>query len=41
VPAGARWGGTPAKPVTQWFREMAILARLARQYGANKSAAKE
>lgn len=41
VPAGARWGGTPAKPVTLWFREMAILARLARQYGANKSAAKE
>jgi UDP-3-O-[3-hydroxymyristoyl] glucosamine N-acyltransferase len=41
VPAGARWGGMPAKPVTQWFREMAILARLARQYGANKSAAKE
>ncbi len=41
VPAGARWGGTPAKPVTLWFREMTILARLARQYGANKSAAKE
>ncbi len=41
VPAGARWGGTPAKPVTLWFREMTILARLARQYGANKLAAKE
>ena len=22
VPAGARWGGTPAKPLKQWFREM-------------------
>ena len=30
VPAGARWGGTPAKPVKQWFREMMIVERLAR-----------
>jgi UDP-3-O-[3-hydroxymyristoyl] glucosamine N-acyltransferase len=30
VPAGARWGGTPAKPVKQWFREMMILERMAR-----------
>jgi UDP-3-O-[3-hydroxymyristoyl] glucosamine N-acyltransferase len=30
VPAGAKWGGTPAKPVKQWFREMMILERLAR-----------
>ena len=22
VPAGARWGGTPARPVQDWFREM-------------------
>ncbi len=29
VPAGARWGGMPAKPVKQWFREMFILERLA------------
>jgi UDP-3-O-[3-hydroxymyristoyl] glucosamine N-acyltransferase len=33
VPAGARWGGTPAKPVKQWFREIMILDRLARQKG--------
>ncbi|HVV60303.1 MAG TPA: UDP-3-O-(3-hydroxymyristoyl)glucosamine N-acyltransferase [Pseudolabrys sp.] len=33
VPAGARWGGTPAKPVKQWFREMMILERLAREKG--------
>ncbi len=33
VPPGARWGGTPAKPVKQWFREMMILERLARQKG--------
>jgi UDP-3-O-[3-hydroxymyristoyl] glucosamine N-acyltransferase len=30
VPAGARWGGRPAKPVKDWFREIAILERLAR-----------
>ena len=30
VPPGARWGGTPAKPVKQWFREMMTLERLAR-----------
>lgn len=31
VPAGARWGGTPAKPLKQWFREMMMLDRLARR----------
>jgi UDP-3-O-[3-hydroxymyristoyl] glucosamine N-acyltransferase len=30
VPPGARWGGRPAKPVKDWFREIAILERLAR-----------
>lgn len=30
VPPGERWGGTPAKPVKQWFREMKILSRLSR-----------
>ncbi|WP_316862635.1 UDP-3-O-(3-hydroxymyristoyl)glucosamine N-acyltransferase [uncultured Cohaesibacter sp.] len=29
VPAGARYGGVPAKPVKQWFREMTALSRLA------------
>jgi len=29
VPAGARWGGTPAKPIRLWFREMTLLRRLA------------
>jgi UDP-3-O-[3-hydroxymyristoyl] glucosamine N-acyltransferase len=33
VPAGAKWGGMPAKPLKQWFREMVILDRLARQKG--------
>jgi len=30
VPAGAQWGGTPAKPLKQWFRELMIIERLAR-----------
>jgi UDP-3-O-[3-hydroxymyristoyl] glucosamine N-acyltransferase len=35
VPPGARWGGTPAKPVKQWFREIKTLEQLAR--GDDKS----
>jgi UDP-3-O-[3-hydroxymyristoyl] glucosamine N-acyltransferase len=31
VPAGARYGGTPAKPVKQWFREMKTLEQLAKK----------
>jgi len=31
VPPGARVGGTPARPMIQWGRELAILSRLARQ----------
>jgi UDP-3-O-[3-hydroxymyristoyl] glucosamine N-acyltransferase len=30
VPDGARWGGRPAKPVREWFREIAAVERLAR-----------
>ncbi|MDP4024129.1 UDP-3-O-(3-hydroxymyristoyl)glucosamine N-acyltransferase [Methylobacterium sp. NEAU 140] len=33
VPPGARWGGTPAKPVRAWFRELTTLARLAERSG--------
>jgi UDP-3-O-[3-hydroxymyristoyl] glucosamine N-acyltransferase len=29
VPPGARWGGTPAKPMKQWLREVSLVARLA------------
>ena len=31
VPEGARWGGTPAKPVRDWFREVTALKLLARR----------
>lgn len=29
VPPGVRWGGSPAKPVREWFREITTLKRLA------------
>jgi UDP-3-O-[3-hydroxymyristoyl] glucosamine N-acyltransferase len=34
VPPGARWGGTPAKPIKQWFREMKVLERMANRDAA-------
>jgi UDP-3-O-[3-hydroxymyristoyl] glucosamine N-acyltransferase len=39
APAGARWVGAPAKPVRQFFREVAALERLAGRGGAGKKAA--
>ncbi len=39
VPAGARWGGSPAKPLKQWFREMTMITRLAREKGGADVAA--
>jgi UDP-3-O-[3-hydroxymyristoyl] glucosamine N-acyltransferase len=33
VPAGARVGGTPARPLKQWGREIALLTRLAKGGG--------
>jgi UDP-3-O-[3-hydroxymyristoyl] glucosamine N-acyltransferase len=34
VPAGERWGGYPAKPMTSWARELALLKRLTKRKGA-------
>jgi UDP-3-O-[3-hydroxymyristoyl] glucosamine N-acyltransferase len=34
VPAGARMGGTPARPFREWAREIAAIRRLARKEGA-------
>jgi UDP-3-O-[3-hydroxymyristoyl] glucosamine N-acyltransferase len=31
VPAGGRFGGTPAKPVKQWFREIMAIEQLTRR----------
>jgi UDP-3-O-[3-hydroxymyristoyl] glucosamine N-acyltransferase len=41
VPAGARWGGTPAKPLKLWFREMTMITRLAREKAGAETAADE
>ncbi len=42
VPPGAKWGGTPAKPVKQWFREMMIVEQLARRgTKSDKTAARD
>jgi UDP-3-O-[3-hydroxymyristoyl] glucosamine N-acyltransferase len=37
VPAGAEYGGFPAKPVKLWMREVLLLERLARQQSAAKA----
>lgn len=36
VPPGARWGGSPAKPIKQFFRELFEVERLGREGGAGK-----
>jgi UDP-3-O-[3-hydroxymyristoyl] glucosamine N-acyltransferase len=33
VPRGARFGGYPARPIKQWFREVTLLANLAKRKG--------
>lgn len=35
VPAMSKLAGTPAKPLTQWARELGMIARLARRGGKN------
>ncbi len=37
VPAGAVWGGTPARPVRRWLRETAWLARKAGRRGGEEA----
>jgi UDP-3-O-[3-hydroxymyristoyl] glucosamine N-acyltransferase len=36
VPRGERWGGTPAKPLKLWAKEVAILKRLASTFSGAK-----
>ncbi len=31
VPSGARWGGVPAKPVKEWFKEQQLLKRMVKE----------
>jgi len=37
VPPGARWGGVPAKPARDWFREVAIVRKMAQRGDADKA----
>jgi UDP-3-O-[3-hydroxymyristoyl] glucosamine N-acyltransferase len=41
VPAGVHWGGTPAKPIKHWFREIVMIERMARAKGAAATEADE
>jgi UDP-3-O-[3-hydroxymyristoyl] glucosamine N-acyltransferase len=36
VPRGARWGGTPAKPLKQWAREVALLKWMVTRFSGAK-----
>lgn len=36
VPPGAKWGGTPARPLSVWFREIALVQRLAEERSASR-----
>jgi UDP-3-O-[3-hydroxymyristoyl] glucosamine N-acyltransferase len=37
IPRGERWGGYPAKPMSSWAREVALLKRLTRRKGSVES----
>jgi UDP-3-O-[3-hydroxymyristoyl] glucosamine N-acyltransferase len=37
VPAGEKWGGTPAQPARAWFREVAVMRGLARDKKESKN----
>lgn len=41
VPAGVIWGGSPAKPIKQFFRELFAVERLGRESGAKSKPAKD
>lgn len=38
MPAGARWGGAPAKPIREFFREQVALQRLGARNATNEGA---
>ena len=41
VPPGVKWGGSPAKPMRQWLREIMLVKRMARAKGEGAAAADE
>jgi len=38
LPPGSKVGGYPARPIKQWFREVAVLGRLAQTSRGNTKA---
>jgi UDP-3-O-[3-hydroxymyristoyl] glucosamine N-acyltransferase len=40
IPRGERWGGYPAKPMSSWAREVALLKRLTRRKASGENASK-
>lgn len=40
IPAGGRYGGTPARPLRQWARELAVVERLAK-FGSRTTASED
>ena len=41
VPAGARWGGAPAQPIREFWKELAVLKKLARESKRAREASAE
>jgi UDP-3-O-[3-hydroxymyristoyl] glucosamine N-acyltransferase len=41
IPAGALWGGTPARPWREYLKSQAVLARLVRESGAGRDKAED
>ena len=41
VPAGAKWAGTPAGPVREWLKGVAVLRRLANRRDAGAAAERQ
>jgi UDP-3-O-[3-hydroxymyristoyl] glucosamine N-acyltransferase len=37
IPPGETWGGTPARPIRQWLKETAWLARMASRRGGGQA----
>ena len=40
IPAGERWGGAPAQPLREFFREVAVLKKLAKNDVSKSTGAK-
>jgi UDP-3-O-[3-hydroxymyristoyl] glucosamine N-acyltransferase len=41
VPAGERWGGAPARPIRELWKEVTLLKRMVRESGSSREASRE